>query len=192
MIAKARLKSASPYSQSKVVESPKKQKETHDAHEARTWQERLSVNEDGYVIIPAMAFKFCLEDACQRLGLQVPGKGKATYTKHFKSDLLVLEPAVLGVKAADVPGEWFFVPSNGERGGGKRVKKCFPKIESWETTVEFHLLSESITEEVFKQVLIEAGRSIGLGRFRPQNSGFYGRFTVESLEFIHDEASVAA
>ena len=38
------------------------------------------------------------------------------------------------------------------------------------TPVEFHILRE-------------AGKFIGIGRFRPRNNGYYGRFDVESVDW---------
>jgi len=44
--------------------------------------------------------------------------------------------------------------------------------------VTFYILDEIITKEVFERTLTMAGQFIGIGRFRPQNNGFYGRFEV--------------
>ena len=85
------------------------------------------------------------------------------------------------IKAADVKGEWLFVPSDGVRGSGKRVDKCFPVIHEWGGNVTFHVLDETITEDVFLNHLKQAGAFIGIGRFRPRNNGFYGRFAVQSV-----------
>ena len=181
------LKGISPYSQSKHYETPKlNDKELAKDYEARTWRERLHADEKGEVFIPPMAFKNCLSDAAKFLSMQIPGKGKATYTKHFEAGILVMDPSFLGVKNEDVPGEWLFVPSDGKRGSGSRVSKCFPVIQSWSVTVIFYVLDETITEDVFRKHLEEAGKFIGVGRFRPRNNGFYGRFSVESLTW--DEA----
>ena len=43
--------------------------------------------------------------------------------------------------------------------------------------------NEAITEEVFLKHLVDAGRKIGLGRFRPSSRGFYGRFVVTDYKF---------
>ena len=70
---------------------------------------------------------------------------------------------------------------SGIRGSGKRVEKCFPVIPSWTGEVTFYVLDETVTQEVFKNILEQAGAFIGIGRFRPRNNGFYGRFKVESI-----------
>ncbi len=177
----------SPYSQGRFADEPRltdskgRQVETADDHEKRTWRKRCHVNKAGFVFIPPMAFKNALSEAAAFLSLQIPGQGKSTYRKHIEAGVLVFEPLVLPVKVDDVPGEWLFVPADGKRGGGKRVKKCFPVIQDWGGDVTFQILDEVITEDVFRVHAETAGRLIGIGRFRPRNNGFYGRFDVTGL-----------
>jgi len=185
-IAIAHLKSISPYSQSKHYDTEKLPKELPKDYEARTWRDRLHVTQEGDVFIPPMAFKNCLSDAAKFLSLPVPGRGKATYTKHFEAGVLCMEPMPLPLKKEQVKGEWLFVPSDGVRGGGKRVEKCFPVIHEWQGTMRFYILDDMITEDVFLRTLKEAGSLIGIGRFRPRNNGFYGRFKVLDLEWQED------
>jgi hypothetical protein len=177
------IKSVSPYSQSKHYTTEKLPKELAKDYEARTWQDRLHSTEDGNVFIPPMSFKNCLSEAAKFLSVQIPGKGKSTYTKHFEAGVLVTDALVLPIKKDAVKGEWLFVPSDGIRGSGKRVEKCFPVIHDWSGEVVFHVLDETITEDVFKHHLEQAGAFIGIGRFRPRNNGFYGRFKVEALNW---------
>jgi len=182
------LKSASRYSQSRFHNIKKTEKEQSDDHEERTWRDRCHTDENGNIFIPQMAFKNCLSEAAKFLSEQIPGKGKATYTKHFEAGVLVLDALVLPVKKADVEGEWFFVPSDGRRGGGRRVMKCFPMIPEWEGDVTFHVLDDTITKKVFERTLRQAGQFIRLGRFRPRNNGFYGRFSVEKVAWTNGTA----
>lgn len=177
------LKSTTPYSQSRHYTTPKLDKENAKDYEERTWRDRLHVNEDGLVYIPPMSFKNCLSEAAKFLGKQIPGKGKSTYTKHFEAGTLVTEPVVLQVKKEEVEGEWLFVPSDGIRGSGKRVDKCFPVIRHWEAKVTFYIIDETITKDVFMDHLRDAGSLIGVGRFRPRNNGYYGRFEVVDLDW---------
>lgn len=183
-IARVKLESMSPYSQSKHHETPKHERETSADYEERTWRERMHANDDGFVFIPPMAFKNCLSEAAKFLAMQVPGKGKSTYTKHFEAGVLVLDPLVLDVRKEDVRAERLFVPSNGMRGSGKRVTRIFSFIPEWVGTVEFHVFDDAITPPVFEKHIKEAGQFIGLGRFRPRNNGFYGRFRVTNIEWI--------
>lgn len=183
IIATAQLESISPYSQSRHYSEPKKERELPKDYEARTWRERVHANDEGYIYIPPMAFKNCISEAAKFLGIQIPGKGKANYTKHFEAGILVTEGPALPIRKEDVQGEWLFLPSDGKRGSGTRVDKCYPLIPHWKASVDFYILDEIITEDVFKMHLEKAGQFIGIGRFRPRNNGFYGRFKVNGLQW---------
>ena len=180
----ANLRSVSPYSQSAFHQTPKLDKESADDYERRTWRERCHVIEDGHLFIPPMAFKNCLSEAAQFLSQKVRGKGQATWTKHFKAGVLVTDPLVLPIKKTDVPGEWLMMNANGKPGVGSRVPRCYPLIPRWSGGVTFSIIDNEITEAAFTEHLKQAGMLIGIGRFRPINRGFYGRFEVVSVEWM--------
>lgn len=181
----ARLRSASPYSQSKSYERfiPKLDKEQANDYETRTWREKCHTDDKGYLFIPGMSLKMSLDAAAKFLGNKIPGKRNSTYTKHFVAGVLVLENGPLAVKKDEVEPEWLFVNADGVRGSGKRVWKCFPLVREWETTVTFYVADETITKEVLEVHLAEAGKFIGIGRFRPERGGFKGRFEVAGTEW---------
>lgn len=182
----ATLEAASPLCQSRnyEMEVPRdKEKETSADYEKRSWKNRAHVDADGEVFIPGMAFKNCVAEAAKYLKMQIPGEGKATYTKHFEAGILVPSNVKIGVKGSDIKGLWLFLPADGKRGSGKRVWKCIPEFQTWKATVEFVILDEKITKPVFERVLEEAGRFIGIGAFRPRNNGINGRFKVVSLKW---------
>jgi hypothetical protein len=175
------LKSKSPYSQSRHYDVPHLEKEGSGDYDKRTWRERMHVDEHGMVFIPPMALKNCLAEAAKFISLQIPGKGKATYTKHFEAGVMIMDPIELGIEASKVPPESLFVPADGRRGSGKRVTRTFPLITRWEGSTTIHVIDETITEDVLRMHLIEAGNLIGMGRFRPRNNGYYGRFSLVNL-----------
>jgi hypothetical protein len=184
--AKVKITGVSPYSQSRYYskdEVPPLEKEANADYTKRTWMNHVNCNEHGDIYVPPMSLKNCVAEAAKYLSISIPGKGKATYTKHFEAGVLVLEPMMLGVNKKDVKGEWLFLPSDGIRGSGKRVMKCYPIFHQWGGVCEFMIIDETITEDVFTRVLTEAGKFIGIGRFRPRNNGFYGRFKADVLSF---------
>ena len=184
-IAVVTLNSAAPYSQSRnyAGEVPKLERETADAYEVRTWRNKCHTMPDGKVFIPPMSFKMGLDRAAQMLGRQVPGKGKATYTKFFLSGVLVMEPLVLPMGKDDVAMDRIYANADGVRGSGKRVWRHFPRIDAWSGDVAFHVLADEITPEVFTEHLIQAGAFVGIGRFRPQSGGYYGRYEVGKVSW---------
>jgi len=182
-IAICKLVSRSPYSQSRHHATDKLDKENSGDYEKRTWRERCNTTDDGHIFIPPMAFANCIKHAAKYLSISVPGEGKTKYTKHFEAGILVTEGLKLPENKEDVKGEWLFVPSDGRRGGTTRVSKCFPLIPEWKGTIKFLIFDNKITEEIFTKVLKEAGQLIGIGRFRPVNYGYYGRFSVEDIKW---------
>jgi hypothetical protein len=180
---KAHLESFTPYSQSRQHEMPKLDGETNDAHELRTWREKSNYNKDGYVIIPAMALKQCLDAAAKKSGLQIPGKGKSTYAKYFLADVICDEDVVLPVKRDQVESVRISANVDGVRGSGKRVWKTFPVIAAWKAIATFTILDDTVTREIFEKVIKLGGASIGVGRFRPEKGGLNGRFKSTKFEW---------
>ena len=178
-----KLHGMTPYSQSRMHDAPKLPKETHDAYEQRTWREKCTTNAAGEIHIPAMALKQALPVAAKRLGHQIPGRGKSTYTKYFEGDVMCTADCPLGVHKDEVGSITINANSDGVRGSGKRVKRTFPQIDQWETTATFMIFDDTVTQEVFEETLRTAGTSVGVGRFRPENGGLNGRFEVVSFDW---------
>lgn len=182
------LRGVSPYSQSAPVEEPKKPKESPDAYEERTWALRAHYDDERNVIVPPMALKNCLDAAAKLCA--IPTKGKALMTKHFECGVMCMDPMVLNVTEKDMKPERLFVPSSGVAGDGKRVWKTFPCWAEWEGTATFFVVDMTVTKAAFAQVLKEAGLLVGLGRFRPQKRGYYGRFQVVG-DIMWEEETIA-
>lgn len=174
------LESAAPYSQSRLFtkhEVPALEKESAADYDIRNWRHHQHFNPaTGIVHIPPMALKNCLMEAAQYLSEKIPGKGNATWTRHFTAGVLCSDPPPLGIHKDQTECETFMCHADGKRGSGTRVPRTFPVIREWKTTATFHILDEVITRSVFERYIEEAGKFIGIGRFRPRNGGFYGRF----------------
>src|SRR5262245_29038458 len=180
----------SPYSQSKHYPKNKNQGESDDDHYQRTWRQHMHVNGHGTVIVPPTGVKNAISEAAKFLSIPIPGKGKATYTKNFEAGILISQPVDLGIKADEVECERLFLPSDGKRGGGKRVWKYYPTMPKWQGNVELIVVDDTTLQRsvsdpsktVLEIVLDAAGSYIGLGRFRPKNNGFYGRFEISNFK----------
>jgi hypothetical protein len=188
----ATLKSTSPVSFSRYHSAPRLSGESDSDYEERTWRERLHSNSEGNVLIPLFAFKNALDAAAKYEGRKIPGRRNATYTKHVQSGVMVESAVVLPIKKKDVRGEWRFVPADGMPGGGRRVMKCFPVIPDWHGEVSFAVLDETVTRDILEEFLEIAGSFIGIGSFRPENRGIWGRFRLVSLKEAKTKSSKAA
>lgn len=187
-------RSRSPYSQSKFIDTeevPAQGKESKDSYEKRTWLNRVHTREDGVTYMPPMSLKKALEGASAYLG-KIPGQKNATYTKRFKSGVLITDEIKLTangktVKKEQWEGEWLHLDAGGKAGqGGTRVKRCMPRLRAWEATATIYVIDEIIDEDVLERALTDAGRFVGVGRFRPEKGGFYGRFVVDSIETVKE------
>jgi len=160
--------------------------ETDQQREERVWRKKVHVTPDGQCFIPPFALKNALESAGRWLSMKIPGEGHKTYTKRFLAGTIVVDPLLLEkpggdpIVLDDVEGQELFVPSDGRRGGSKRVPRIFPTIAEWNTTAEIHVFDNIITEEVMHKHLEAIGMFIGFGSMRVENGGTNGRFRVAS------------
>jgi hypothetical protein len=177
------IQSVTPYSQSRQHETPKIKGETNDEHEKRTWREKCNVDANNNIVVPAMAFKQCLDAAAKKMGMQIPGKGKSTYTKYFSADVICDADVKLPIKKDQVDSVRISANVDGVRGSGKRVWKTFPVIPTWTAAAEFTILDDVVSREVFEETFKVAAGSIGIGRFRPEKGGLNGRFKPVKFEW---------
>jgi hypothetical protein len=59
-----------------------------------------------------------------------------------------------------------------------RITRYRPKIEKWRATFSAEIDTEVLSVATIHQLLEEGGRRIGIGDFRPERGGPYGRFAV--------------
>lgn len=178
------IEGLAPYSQSRMHRTPHLNKEGHDDYDKRTWREKCTTDKNGLIVIPAMALKMALPVAARKMGLQIPGRGKSTYTKFFEADVICTGDCPLGVHKDDVASISLECNSDGVRGSGKRVPRIFPIIPEWSTVAEFLITDDTITRDVFEQVFQAAGSGVGIGRFRPENGGINGRFRATKFVWV--------
>lgn len=58
------------------------------------------------------------------------------------------------------------------------VRRARPRLDAWACDVDLEYDEELIDENLIRELLDRAGRNIGIGNFRPEKSGRYGRFEV--------------
>lgn len=67
-----------------------------------------------------------------------------------------------------------------------RITVKRPKWDSW--NLELHLITDDLenplTIATIVEVISTSGRNIGIGSYRPQHVGEFGRFTIEELQYL--------
>ena len=184
VIAIVTIEGLSPLSQSIYVPNEKKPKESQEEYDLRIWEKKAEFNKDGKLVLHQMAFRKSLETAGSRLGIKIKGKGSQTYTKCFRSGILILEKPICNVGREEMKMTSIYMPIDKK---GTRLMLNYPIWYKWECTIELTILDTSITKDVLIQHVEEAGAFTGLGRWRPERGGVNGRFRLKDLEWIVNE-----
>jgi hypothetical protein len=58
------------------------------------------------------------------------------------------------------------------------VRRARPRVDAWACDVSLEYDEDLVTADLVRDLLERAGRNIGIGNFRPEKSGRYGRFEV--------------
>jgi hypothetical protein len=69
---------------------------------------------------------------------------------------------------------------------GGRILAHRPMFDDWELEFMVDLDTTIVGAKVFRMIVDDAGKRIGLGDFRPATKGPYGKFVVTHWEEIHD------
>ena len=140
-------------------------------------QRALWIDESGAPAIPATAIRACIEGGARKRkqGPQVRG-GLVVLSTSFDYDKKKYGTALekLGKSAQ------FTVPVVVQR---SRILRTRAKFDTpWSCIFEVDTDEELIDKSQLLEWLDIAGRQIGLGDWRPQTSGTFGRFTVQGIE----------
>lgn len=135
---------------------------------------------DGWPVIPAYCFMAC----CINAGTLVRLDGKKQVSTKLETRLpgffSIEEPyARLLTKDGKKP-KWEVDMQRGRNpNGGDLVAVVRPRVDEWKFT--FHLVVDlgQVSEDLVREIVDKAGRSMGLLDFRPQKKGTYGQFVVE-------------
>lgn len=180
-------------------ETPFLEGENHDAHDKRTWKEKLHYQKDtGYVYIPGICFKFALDWTAKQVGMKIAGRRGKTWGSVFQSGVTCTEDMLLygaPITKGNKDGIWtkddvlsvpIWAHSNGRRGSASRVPRIFPILEPWYGTTMFYIMDDTIDEAIFVHHLIKAGQINGMGRYAARVGGTHGRFEVTRCSWQDD------
>lgn len=174
-----------PYSQSKKLEEVKGKNEGFLEFENRIWRMKAHTAADGEAIVmPGHAIHQALVEGARKGRLQ-PRAAKSAregLANRLITGIAILGDATTNMKLSKAVGVAINAHSNGKRGSGSRVTRLFPQWSpGWTASFDILVLDDSLTREDLADALKWAGLCSGLGRFRPENMGHNGRFTVAEV-----------
>jgi hypothetical protein len=131
-------------------------------------EKALYRNKDG-CFVPSSWIEAALRDTAK----EFKGKGRSSLKGAILSSVFVEpEEIPLGKQTYD---EIDRRPAVIQR---QRIVKSRPRFNSWEIEFTINFDEERVKKEILKEILIEAGKSKGIGDYRPK----FGRFEVVKYE----------
>ena len=125
--------------------------------------------------IPSIYFRNCIVEASKQF--KITGKGKSTYSKLVGSTVDISPDVIL------INGEYveFRVAAVNPMTSG-RMMVSRPKFDNWKCEFSIILNDDSVPAEVMNELLEHAGRYVGIGDWRPNKKGMYGKFMITSFQ----------
>lgn len=142
-------------------------------------QDKVYATHDGNPYLPTENLMACLISA--GMYIKLDGKRQMSTAKStlLPGFLSIEEPFLPLVSGDGKPAAWEVDMRQGRNpGGGEAVCIIRPRFDTWSLRASMLVDTDSISENVIRELVDIAGGRIGLGDFRPQRRGIYGRFKV--------------
>jgi len=141
---------------------------------------------EGEYYVPTQAFRSSLLTGCT--GQKFPGMRQSP-KNIFKSLIFPMEERAIIVdnNGEQVRSHEIQIDSGVNSAGNSRIIIVRPRIDEWQTDVPFEIDEEfgPPNFDEFMQVLLQiwnrAGRAAGVGAWRPEKQGRFGRYSVEMI-----------
>ena len=155
----------------KIIE----RKDVNDEDETRALF-HMHTNKDGKPFVPADHIRGSLINAGAFMKAKVGNSRKSM--KNIVAAMFFVNP-----EEVELPADEWVVDKRSavNRNVKGRVIVVRPKWENWEVDFDLWIDDDTITLETVQELLNYAGKYVGIGSFRPQNNGSFGRFTVSKL-----------
>ena len=139
----------------------------------------LWLDVDDTPTIPPGAFRACIENAARK-SKQGPAVREGLVVADVES--FDYDEKMYGKTVEELCEKTqFTVPVIVNRG---RILRTRAKFDEWSCTFVVEVDDELIDQPLLQNFLDIGGRRVGIGDWRPQTSGMYGRFEVSSIEAI--------
>jgi hypothetical protein len=135
-------------------------------------------NLDGKCFIPSEHLRSSFINAGALVKSKVGNSRKSM--KNIVAGMFFVEPEEILMPDYDVIDKRSAVNRNVKA----RIITIRPKWTNWKAKFNLLVDNDTITTETIKEIIINAGNSIGIGSFRPTNNGMFGRFGLENIKEI--------
>lgn len=144
-------------------------------------------DEEGNLYIPGPNVFACLVAAGK---FHKAGKSKVTTQKTSLIPAGVMVDDLvcpLSTNAWEVDSRSVVIPST-----GGRVMCHRPRIDEWSLSFTLDIDTSMFSPKLVRMIVDDAGKKIGLGDYRPERKGPFGRFVVKGWDVIEEDVQQAA
>jgi len=139
---------------------------------------KLYLTEDEKPYVPSAYLRGMLIEAGKQFKIQ--GKGKATYSKLLGSAIEVNPDAIEIISEGYKP---FVISAVNPTTKGRMIVKR-PMFEDWSLKFEIAVLDDGVPVDVLKDIIEHGGNYVGIGDWRPNKKGKYGKFMVTEYSIM--------
>lgn len=134
--------------------------------------------DDNKPYIPSVYFRNSLIEAGKQF--KITGKGKSNFSKLIGATVDIF-PAIITLQG-DEYNVFRISAVNPMTKGRMMVSR--PKFDNWGCKFEVILNDEGVDGITIKEILEHAGKYVGVGDWRPEKKGMFGKFTVISFQEV--------
>lgn len=135
----------------------------------------LYTDDEGRLVQPSTHLIGCMQKAGAKF--QIPGQGKLTYKNLMGSGAVIIEPDLIPHLYQD--WEIDRRPVVVQRA---RIVRSRPMLRKWALEFDIEYDNEEVPKSVLEEILAFAGRRVGIGDFRPDKGGPFGRFFITKFD----------
>jgi len=153
------------------------QKKASNEYEKEAYK-KLYLDEDDKLCQPSAHIEQSLIEAGKKI--RVKGQGKATYSKLFGSMVSIPDMYLEHeIQDWEIFKQLVVIPST--KG---RVMRYRPMLKKWKLSFNVDI-EEEIDIMAVREALDIAGRYVGIGDWRPQKKGKFGKFHITSFQEVN-------
>jgi len=131
--------------------------------------------------LPSVYIKNCIVEAGKQF--KIIGKGKSTYSKIVASTVDI-SPFMIEMDVKDF--DIFRISAVNPMTKGRMMTER-PKYDKWKASFQIILNDPAVPISVMNEILDHAGKYVGIGDWRPEKKGMFGKFMVIEFKTIKEK-----
>ena len=139
-------------------------------------EDKLYLDDKKNVLLPSVYLKNSITEAGKQF--KIIGKGKSTYSKIVASTVDI-EPFYIVMDVKDF--EVFRISAVNPMTKGRMMTER-PKYTKWKASFQIVLNDPAVPISVINEILEHAGKYVGVGDWRPEKKGMFGKFMITEFK----------